>query len=174
MADTSTSGPGTDNSADEPAPKRKFSLRLLLIIAATLLVGAAEGGLSVFFILVPTGEGEENVAELEVPVEEMKNYRYLPLDPLVVHAVDELGVQHATTVIISLEIDYEGAELGYYERLLPRVHDSILRSLHRPTMHLQPEDGRLSIDELKQRAAAASAAVLGAGFVNAVLIQGAL
>lgn len=174
MADTSTSESASENAADEPAPKRKFSLRLLLVIAATLLVGAAEGGLSVFFIFVPAGEGEEDVAALEAPVEDVKIYRYLPLNPLVIHAIDEMGVQHPVTMILSLEIDDEDAELGYYEKMLPRVQDSILRGLHRPPMHLRPEDGRLSIDEVKQRAMVASAAVLGAEFVNAVLIQSAL
>jgi flagellar FliL protein len=168
MAATDTSAEAQPATATAPPRRRRKSL--LIVVAAAVLALAALGGAAYWFLARPAAESE---VVADAPAEPLEPaYAYLSLEPFVIHAVGEDGALSHVAVALTLELTPGDAAPAHYDHQRPRLRDAILRGLHRPTMHLQPADGRLSLDEVKQRAAAASELVLGAGTVHAVLIQG--
>ena len=172
MADTDTSMKEPPTSENDGASRRGKSRRKLLIIAVSLVALLAAAGGGAFYMLMPAAD--EGDATIEPAVKPSTKFAYLELDPFVIRAIDAAGSPQYVTLIISLEVDDGRTALGHFERMKPRVHDAILRGLHRPLMQFGPDEAKLPIAEVKRRVAAASAEVLGQDVVNDVLMRGEL
>lgn len=137
--------------------------RLLIILVLVLLLAGGGGGAWWFM-----NQGTE---QAEAPVEAAPKPNFVKIDPIILPLIEQNNVTRFVTVVITLEMPVDDAILKV-GLVKPRLMDALFTELHSLfSMRMVREQGPDS-PLVKQRVKLVSERILGAGTVDAVLVQG--
>lgn len=150
---------------------------------AIILAGVGgTGGYFFFQKQAVASLGEEKAGAIEAKMkrdkaarlseEEVKNLRFVELEPIILPIIDADGVSQVVTLIVSLEVLGE-KNVEYVQRLKPRLKDAYIQDMYGVLNRKATLDGggMIKVDQLKNRLSNLSQEVLGAKKVNGVLLQ---
>lgn len=135
------------------------------VLAAILLVGAGGAGFWWMNRKPPVVAAAVSKSHLEKPAQ------FLKMEAMTVSIRRKDGSIGPFTVVIGLDLVGEDGAATLARPQIPRLRDAFLQALTVPALRVRPEDGRVSLEEVKARLLTASRAVLGADAVRSVLIE---
>jgi flagellar FliL protein len=154
-----------------------------ILFMAIILAGVGgTGGYFFFQKQAVASLGEEKAGAIEAKMkrdkaarlseEEVKNLRFVELEPIILPIIDADGVSQVVTLIVSLEVLGE-KNVEYVQRLKPRLKDAYIQDMYGVLNRKATLDGggMIKVDQLKNRLSNLSQEVLGAKKVNGVLLQ---
>lgn len=148
------------------APKKKTGAGLWLIVAlAVVVLLTAAGGAGLWWMnATPKVEAPVAKTASETP-------QFLKMDALTVSIRRPDGTVASFTVVISLDLKGGEGAATLARPQIPRLRDAFVQAMTVPALRAQPDNGRVSIDEVKARLLTASRAILGADAVRGILIE---
>jgi flagellar basal body-associated protein FliL len=148
----------------EPAPRKGFT-KIILLVAALLVLGAGGAG-AWLFLLQPS---EEAVAEVAAaPTDFPKTY--IPTDPVFVSYVQQNGRRRQLVVFLTLEVTMHDSNVADVRKALPRLQEAFWRTLNSDALP-GASDGAVELTAIKERVHAEADRLLGPHVVHDVLIR---
>ncbi|MDJ0942866.1 MAG: hypothetical protein QNJ30_05355 [Kiloniellales bacterium] len=137
-----------------------------LLISLVLVLLLAGGGAAWWFL-----NQDAEPTEAEAPVEPAPKPNFVKIDPIILPLIQQNKVTRFVTLVITLEMPIEDAILKV-ELVKPRLMDALFTELHSLfSMKMVREQGPDS-SLVKRRVKLVCERILGAGTVDAVLLQG--
>ena len=152
---------------------------LITSLMSMAILGGSAGGSYMFFknTAKASGSNFSEISKAEIDSDkksaaaDLKNLKFVELDPMVLPIIDSKGVTQVITLVVAIEVTTDTAA-QQVRNLTPRLKDAFIQDMYGVlNRKAAMEGGMLRVDRLKKRLTKISYKVLGEQDINQVLLQ---
>lgn len=141
--------------------------RIVIFLVVLLLLG---GGAGAYFYLNSSHASVDGEAIVEAPLP-TKIYSYVAMAPIILPIIDQRGVTHTVSIVVSLQVE-NAAQAELVKNRLPLLTDAYLSDMYGTLSRRTAMDGGvLRVSMVKERLKSVTDRILPKGVVEDVLLQ---